>query len=213
MKLPSTNQEGAAKTDAGILIMTIFFAGILFIAFTTNPVYVGIKEGDRAPMLKGTAYDGNSWVSFTLNDEFNQSWEEDSSEGDWYIVEFLDINCGYCKTSAQTIAENQQLIDNSPETGYANVKFLAVALKLPLQGSEYTRENVVAFRDNYGHNFPYVDAMDGNLKSDWKISGTPTYFLIKPNGVIAWASPEHSNEDVWEAYGRLVPKLSSQEAN
>ena len=137
MKLPSTNQEGAAKTDAGILIMAIFFAGILFIAFTTNPVYVGIKEGDRAPMLKGTAYDGNSWVSFTLNDEFNQSWEEDSSEGDWYIVEFLDINCGYCKTSAQTIAENQQLIDNSPATGYANVKFLAVALKLPLQGSEY----------------------------------------------------------------------------
>ena len=55
--------------------------------------------------------------------------------------------------------------------------------------------------------------MEGNLKSDWKISGTPTYFLIKPNGVIAWASPEHSNEDVWEAYGRLVPKLSSQEAN
>ena len=38
MKLPSTNQEGAAKTDAGILIMAIFFAGILFIAFTTNPV-------------------------------------------------------------------------------------------------------------------------------------------------------------------------------
>ena len=115
------------------------------------------------------------------------------------------------QTSAQTIAENQQLIDNSPaRDNKVNVKFLAVALNFHYRKDH---KNVVAFRDNYGHNLPYVDAMDGNLKSDWKISGTPTYFLIKPNGVIAWASPEHSGEDVWEAYGRLVPKLSSQEAN
>ena len=109
MKLPSTNQEAAAKTDAGILIMAIFFAGILFIAFTTNPVYVGIKEGDRAPMLKGTAYDGNSWVSFTLNDEFNQSWEEDSSDGDWYIY------CVLLPAKAKTTIATRTLLIFQPQ--------------------------------------------------------------------------------------------------
>jgi len=204
-RILKNSESGNARADATMLIMLLFFGSVAYVALTTNPVYIGVGEGQRAPALAGSVYNGGAWVDYNLNSSYNDSWAEGSSEGDWTIVEFLDINCGYCKKGATTIAENAELIDNSPATGRANVKFLAVAISLPLGGEEYTKENVVSFRANYGHEFYYMDGMmDDTQKDTWQIKATPTYFMIKPNGVIAWASPEHSDEDVWEAYGRLV---------
>ena len=202
------SESGDARADATMLIMVLFFGSLAYVAMTTNPVYIGVSEGQRAPALAGSVYNGGAWIDYNLNSSYNESWVEGSSEGDWTIVEFMDINCGYCKKGATTIADNAQLIDNSPATGRANVKFIAVAISLPLGGEEYTRENVVNFRANYGHEFYYMDGMmDDTQKDTWQIKATPTYFMIQPNGVIAWAGPEHSDEDVWDAYGRLVPKI------
>jgi hypothetical protein len=203
------SQSGDARADATMLIMLLFFGSVALVALTTNPVYIGVGEGQRAPALSGSVYNGGAWIDYNLSASYNDSWVEGSGEGDWTIVEFMDINCGFCKNSATTIADNAGLIDNSAATGRANVKFIAVAISLPLEGEEYTRENVVDFRANYGHDFYYMDGMDNSHKETWQIKGTPTYFMVKPNGIIAWASPEHSDEDIWDAYGRLVPVLGS----
>ncbi len=202
------SESGDARADATMLIMVLFFGSLAYVAMTTNPVYVGVSEGQRAPDLSGSAYDGTTWVDYSLNSSFDPDWVEGSSDGNWTIVEFMDINCGYCKKSAATIGENLELLDNSPATGRANVKFVAVAISLPLGGDEYTRENVINFRDTYGHDFHYLDGMvDDTPKENWQIKATPTYFMVKPNGVIAWAGAEHTDEDVWDAYGRLVPVI------
>jgi thiol-disulfide isomerase/thioredoxin len=205
-RILKNSESGDARADATMFIMLLFFGSLAYVAITTNPVYVGVKEGP--PALTGSVYNGGAWVDYSLNSTYDSSWVEGSSDGDWTIVEFMDINCGYCKKSAGTIAENAELIDNSPATGRANVNFIAVAISLPLGGEDYTRENVINFRNTYGHEFYYLDGMaDDTQKDTWQIRATPTYFIVKPNGVIAWAGPEHSDEDVWQAYGRLVPVI------
>ena len=41
------------------------------------------------------------------------------------------------------------------------------------------------------------DDLKDNMK-EWGIPGTPTYFLIQPDGIIAWVSDD-SNEDLAQA--------------
>jgi len=38
----------------------------------------------------------------------------------------------------------------------------------------------------------------------WKVPGTPAYFLIQPDGIVAWSSPENQNEKVSDAIIRLT---------
>jgi hypothetical protein len=44
---------------------------------------------------------------------------------------------------------------------------------------------------------------------EWGIPGTPNYFLIQPDGIIAWSSSEHRDEKVSDAIVRLVPRESA----
>ena len=62
-----TNTEADVRTDTAIKVMAIFFVAIIFLALTTDPIKVGTKEGDRAPMLEGKAYNGSSWYEFDMD--------------------------------------------------------------------------------------------------------------------------------------------------
>jgi hypothetical protein len=39
---------------------------------------------------------------------------------------------------------------------------------------------------------------------EWKVPGTPAYFLIQPDGIVAWASAENPDEKVRDAIFRLT---------
>ena len=39
----------------------------------------------------------------------------------------------------------------------------------------------------------YVDDIDQENMDEWDIRGTPTYFLIQPDGIIAWVSNGGTN--------------------
>ena len=41
---------------------------------------------------------------------------------------------------------------------------------------------------------------------EWKVPGTPAYFLIQPDGIVAWTSTENSQETVFEAIMRITPE-------
>ena len=85
----------------------MFIAAFTYIAFTTNPVYTGIGVGDRVPELEGQIYDGGAWTDFKLEDSLDPLW----AEGDgatWFMIEFMDTNCGYCQQQAAEDIPNQQ---------------------------------------------------------------------------------------------------------
>ena len=66
--------EADVRTDTAIRVAAIFFVAIIFLAFTTDPIKTGTKEGDRAPALTGMAYNGSGWTSFDMDDYLTPNW-------------------------------------------------------------------------------------------------------------------------------------------
>lgn len=208
------NDEAGARSDGLIIVTVIFVVAFTYIALTTNPVYTGIGVGDRAPDLQGMVYDGSEWASFNLEDNVDDNWVEGMG-GTWTMVEFMDTNCGYCRTVAQEDFPTQQnkWLGENPTRSTPNnitVEFVAVSISLwdeNTEGKEYGRDIIIKFRTDFGHEFPYMDAQDNSHQDDWGRLGTPTYFLISPDGIIQYATPEASaGYSVWDAMEELIPR-------
>ena len=208
------NDEAGARSDGLIIVTVIFVVAFTYIALTTNPVYTGIGVGDRAPDLQGMVYDGSEWASFNLEDNVDDNWVEGMG-GTWTMVEFMDTNCGYCRTVAQEDFPTQQnkWLGENPTRSTPNnitIEFVAVSISLwdeNTEGKEYGRDIIIKFRTDFGHEFPYMDAQDNSHQDDWGSLGTPTYFLISPDGIIQYATPEASaGYSVWDAMEELIPR-------
>ena len=89
------------------------------------------------------------------------------------------------------------------------MEFLAVSISLwedTTPGKEYGKEEIVEFRDTYGLNFGFMDSQDNSHQSGWGNLGTPSYFIVSPNGIIEYTNLE-TPELVWqEALENLVPR-------
>ena len=94
-----TNTEADVRTDTAIKVVAIFFVAIIFLALTTDPIKVGTKEGDRAPMLEGkpaTAVHGTG----DMDSYLTKNWTAGDADGQWMVVEFMDTDCPFCVRSA-----------------------------------------------------------------------------------------------------------------
>ena len=200
--------EAGARADSMLYVSIILISSFILIAVLTNPVYSGTGVDDSAIEIEGKINDGGTWVDFKLSDNYNKNWTIDNDvTGTWYMVEFMDINCGHCKNAASDITSlSNDWMNNRDITNGDSVDFLAVSINLGMKGDDYTPENIVNFRNQYEHQFAYFDDLDNSVRDDWNVPGTPTYFLIAPNGVISYASPEAvSGETVWDAMDRIIP--------
>ncbi|RZD39260.1 MAG: hypothetical protein CXT71_04725 [Methanobacteriota archaeon] len=198
--------EAAGRADAFLLITILFIVGFAIVSLTTNPTYTGVSIGDKAPELSGDIYNGTNWQQVTINDMFNDSWQEGDFGGTWVMVEFMDINCGHCQKAAPEVGSySDSWMNDATLANGAKIEFVAVSIQLGLGGDEYTRENIEGFRTEYSHNIPYMDDLDNDLKGSWKIPGTPTYFLVAPNGLISYSTPESFGVSVWEHMAQTIP--------
>ena len=126
--------------------------------------------------------------------------------GQWVAIEFMDTDCPYCQQTADEYGQWANTYSaNNPNWNGPHVNFLASATELDIPGHETSRAEIQDFRAEYGHNFPYIDDIDQDNMKEWGIPGTPTYFLIQPDGIIAWVSDD-SNEDLAQAIVRLTPQ-------
>lgn len=227
-----TNTEADVRTDTGIKVMALFFVAIIFLALTTDPIKTGTKEGDRAPMLEGKAYNGSSWYEFEMSDYLTQNWTAGDAEGQWLVVEFMDTDCPFCVRSADDVGYDAEYFMKLRPSHATNpgmgpwdgpvVNFIASATELDIPGHETSRDEIEAFRDKSGdevcadsacaeragqsHRFVYIDDIDQDNMKEWKVPGTPAYFLIQPDGIVAWTSTENSQETVFEAIMRITPE-------
>ena len=78
-----TDTEADVRTDTAIRVAAIFFVAIMFLAFTTDPIRTGTKEGDRAPPLTGMAYNGSGWTNFDMSDYIDTNWTAGDTDGQW----------------------------------------------------------------------------------------------------------------------------------
>ena len=222
------NTEADVRTDTAIKIAALFFVSIMFLAFTTDPIATGTKEGQRAPPLEGMMYNGSGWSTFEMDDYLTTNWTKDGNvTGEWLLIEFMDTDCPFCRDSAEEVGLNANYFmklnrdeNNEPAWRGPTVNFIASATQLDIPGHETSREEIVAFRDKSGdedcagspcetrigegHNFIYIDDIDQDNMETWKVPGTPAYYLIQPDGIVAWTSPENPNEEVADAIFRLT---------
>ena len=217
-----TNTEADVRSDTAIRVMAIFFAAIMFLAFTTDPIRTGTNEGDRAPPLTGMAYNGSGWTNFDINDYFDTNWTAGDLDGQWLLVDFMDTDCPFCVRSAQEVGQNADYFMKLQGDDWQGpiVNFVASATQLDIPGHETSRAEIEAFRDKSGeescagnscatregssHGFVYIDDIDQDNMKAWKVPGTPSYFLIQPDGIVAWVSSENTDEEVSDAIFRLT---------
>jgi hypothetical protein len=219
------DEEADIRTSSAIKVMSLIFIGIIIIATTTNPIATGTDEGERAPQLEGKMYNGSGWAEFDLDSYWDYNWDSSDMNGVWMLLEFMDIDCPYCIQSASEMGANS--LDFSSRVNQwdgALVNFVASATELSIENHDSSRSEIVAFRDktdNSGqkcagsacesrpgaaHTFPYIDDLDQDNMKEWKVSGTPSYYLIQPDGIIAWSSSQHPNEEVRDAIISLCGK-------
>jgi hypothetical protein len=222
--------EADIRSDTAVKIAALFFASIMFLAFTTNPIPTGTKEGERAPPLEGKMYNGSSWITFDMSKYIDANWTKGDLSGQWMLIDFMDTDCTYCLRSAADVGYDSDYFmkrtsthPNYPGIGPWDgpvVNFIASATELDITGHESSRDEIEGFRDRSGeescggsscstrqgnaHKFVYIDDLDQDNMKAWKVPGTPTYFLIQPDGIVAWASPEHRDESVSDAIFRLT---------
>ena len=208
------SNEAGARSDGLMLVSVVLIAAFTYIAFTTNPIYTGIGVVDRVPELEGQIYDGSTWTDFNLEDHIDPMWAEGDG-GTWFMIEFMDTNCGYCQQqAAEDIPtwQGQWLGDNPPRSTPDNVsvEFLAVSISLwdeDTQGKSYGRTVIESFRNDNGHNFAYMDMQDNSHQDAWGNFGTPTYFLIGPNGIIEYVNLDaDGGYTIWDAMEDKIPK-------
>ena len=205
-KMLIEDENAGTVGSAALSVASLFFIAIMIIALTANPVAIGTDVGERAPDVEGKAYNGTSWVEFDFESYFDQSWEAGNISGQWVALEFMDTDCPYCQQTADEYGQWANTYSaNNPNWNGPHVNFLVSATELDIQGHDTSRAEIQDFRAEYNHNFPYVDDIDQDNMEEWGIPGTPTYFLIQPDGIIAWVSAD-SNEDLDQAIIRLTPQ-------
>ena len=220
------NTEADVRTDTAIKILALFFVAIIFLAFTTSPIKTGTKEGERAPPLEGMMYNGSGWTQFNMDDYMTTNWTVGDANGEWLVVEFMDTDCTFCLRDADEFGQVADFFmkiskdtDGTPAWNGPTVNFVASATELNIKGHDSSRAEIISFRDKTGdsscagtacssrqgsaHNFMYVDDIDQENMQEWKIPGTPSYFIIQPDGIVAWVHSEHPQEKVSDGLFRL----------
>jgi hypothetical protein len=180
------SEEASARGDAALIVISLFFAGLLVVAFTSNPIATGTKPGERAPLFSGKAYNGDGWETFVFDDLLTPEWTPNSTDdAPWIAVEFMDRLCGHCVSAASEVGDWSETYVKTSNWPGPDVLFVAVHVEF--QGSS-SRADIEDFRDSNGHTFPYFDDDGVGSFKDWDIGATPTYFLVQPNGIVAWNS-------------------------
>ena len=198
------DEHAGAVGSAAISVTSIFFIAIIIIALTANPISIGTNVGQKAPDVEGKAFNGSSWQSFDFDSYFDLEWEKGNMSGQWVAIIFMDTDCPYCQQSASSQSEwAGKYTTSNPNWDGPQVNFLASATELNIQGHDTSRAEIEEFRADSNHNFPYIDDIDQDNMKEWGIPGTPAYFLIQPDGIIAWVSDD-STEDLGQAIQRIA---------
>ena len=190
------SEEASARGDAALIVISLFFAGLLVVAFTSNPIASGTQPGERAPIFTSKAYNGDGWETFVFDDLLTPGWSPNSTgDAPWIAVEFMDTDCGHCKTAAEKVGNWAEQYSSSVWDG-PEVIFIAVSVEFV---GDSSRSEIEDFRDSNEHTFVYVDDLDLDVVGKWDVGATPTYFLVQPDGLVAWNSGQAVNSIGWDA--------------
>jgi hypothetical protein len=207
------DEEADSRLSSFLTVASVFFIGLMFIAMSTDPVKIGVNKGEMPPNITGDARIANSaWFSFDLHSKFNNTWDGNTTSDRWFLVEFMDTDCPYCWRDAELMSQLDQQFGGILTT-------VVVVAELDITGHSSSREEIIAFQDKTdydgcysgnrncaerpggvhqgtdGNLFYYVDDLQGKSLSSWNLQGTPSCFLLRPNGLVDFNSAQDGGCD------------------
>ena len=140
------------------VVLALVLGGLVFVLFNAEPSTNKLADspllGKSAPPLAGGGYD--------LLD----------SAGEWVLVNFFATWCTPC------IAEHDDLL------AFSNTHAVAGDASVVSVVFSDDDEDVRAFFDQRGGDWPVVSDDDGRIATDWGVTGVPESYLIAPDGVV-----------------------------
>jgi len=151
-------------------------------------------------------YNDANWTEFELYSLLDSTWNSSSNDSlsKWITIVFVSTDCPHCWNKGTELTELYNKHGNNSE-------FLVLAVNFSGNSNfQATPEEVVAFQekgDYVGcyraekncnerpgdpHLFPYIDDRNQSVMNAWGVTGTPAYFVIQPNGIVAWNSYEQN---------------------
>ena len=156
-----------------------------------NPQSTGSTAGLQ---ITGQLFNGNSWSNYDYSTLFDSESELPFSEP-WNVIQFIDVDCPYCKQVADDMRiYSEKYHYNNYTNQEPNVRFLTSVADVVINGSENStwgssndRQDIEDFRENFHHNLiDYIDDLSNTNMDEWDINGLPWTYLIQPDGTFAW---------------------------
>ena len=151
-------------TRKGVRLIAIVAASIaaILVLVILNPFgNVGPGIGQIAP-------------DFSIRNTSGTTVSLSSYRGSVVLVEFMDIDCPACQAELPTLV--------SLYANYSSVRFLSINVQFV--GNPETDAEVAAWAVNGGATWSYAVDFSGSVQSRYGITGTPTSFVVDPNGLI-----------------------------
>lgn len=140
------------------IVLALLLGAFVVVLATAEPSTTRLAEspllGRTAPPLAGEDYD--------LVDD----------AGRWVLVNFFATWCTPC------VAEHDDLLEFSNRHAVAgDASVVSVVFS-------DEPEDVAAFFDENGGDWPVVDDEDGRIATDWGVTGVPESYLVAPDGQV-----------------------------
>lgn len=134
--------------------------------------------GQKLPHLTGTMMDGTPFDSDTLHN--------------WTVIDVWGIWCGDCMKDAPYVAALATAIDQDPGLDFLSIHVPASAARTTPEEMFKRYGSLDAYFAEKGYSYPVLVDTDTSLKDALKISWTPSYILVSPDGVVKGYRSEFS---------------------
>ncbi|KCZ58741.1 TlpA family protein disulfide reductase [Hyphomonas chukchiensis] len=140
-----------------------------------------LRDADNRPY--GYALLGEKFPEFTAKMADGQTFDS-AVLNRWMVIDVWGIWCGDCMRDAPYVAALATAIEQDPDLYFLSIHVPANASRISDEELYGKYGSVEAYFAEKGYSYPTVLDTDTSIREKLKISWTPSYLLISPDGII-----------------------------
>jgi len=141
-----------------------------------------IHGGESKSPFGLRVYETGTAPNFKLNNTEGETFELDSTRGQWVFLHFWASWCGPCREEMPTIQGLSEKISDKD-------------LKIVMINTAEDEDTIFTFLAGISIDIDTLMDVDGQVTEIWKPRGLPTTFLIDPNGKVRYQAIGGRNWD------------------
>ncbi len=126
--------------------------------------------GQKLPAFTASMADGRPFESASINR--------------WTVIDVWGAWCGDCVADGPYVDALARAIAQDPDLDFLSIHVPASAARATPQEMFGKYGSLAAYFDSAGYSLPVVIDTDGSLREALRISWTPTYLVVSPDGVV-----------------------------